>query len=169
MKKTNQLKNSTKFLITVILIYLILGLFDFNLVKNGFYYTIDIFLKISPILLLLIFINFLINRYFDSKIIVKYLGREAGSRGWLLAIIGGILVSGPPYILFPLLKDLKKKGMSNALLAVFLYNRNVKIPFLPVMIYYFGLTYTIIISFYIIIFSIFNGLLINFFLKEKRD
>jgi uncharacterized membrane protein YraQ (UPF0718 family) len=169
MKKTNQLKNGTKFLITVILAYLISGFFDFNLVKNGFYYTIEIFLKISPILLLLIFINFLINRYFDSKIIVKYLGREAGLKGWLLAIIGGILVSGPPYILFPLLKDLKKKGMNNALLAVFLYNRNVKIPFLPVMIYYFGLTYTLIISFYIIIFSIFNGLLINFFLKEKRD
>jgi uncharacterized membrane protein YraQ (UPF0718 family) len=100
--------------------------------------------------------------------IIKYLGQEAGLKGWLLAIIGGILVSGPPYILFPLLKDLKKKGMSNALLAVFLYNRNVKIPFFPVMIYYFGLTYTVIISFYIIIFSIFNGLLINFFLKENR-
>jgi uncharacterized membrane protein YraQ (UPF0718 family) len=169
MKKPNQLKNGTKFLITVILIYLILGLFDFNLVKNGFYYTIDIFLKISPILLLLIFINFLINRYFNSKTIIKYLSQEAGLKGWLLSIIGGILVSGPPYILFPLLKDLKKKGMSNALLAVFLYNRNVKIPFLPVMIYYFGLTYTVIISFYIIIFSILNGLLINFFLKEKRD
>jgi uncharacterized membrane protein YraQ (UPF0718 family) len=168
MKKTNQLKNGTKFLITVISIYLILGLFDFDLVKNGLYYTSNIFLKISPILLLLVFINFLINRYFDSKIIVKYLGQEAGLKGWLLAIIGGILVSGPPYILFPLLKDLKKKGMNNALLAVFLYNRNVKIPFLPVMIYYFGLTYTVIISFYIIIFSIFNGLLINFFLKENR-
>jgi uncharacterized membrane protein YraQ (UPF0718 family) len=168
MKKPNQLKNGTKFLITVISIYLILGLLDFDLVKNGLYYTINIFLKISPILLLLIFINFLINRYFDSKMIIKYLGQEAGLKGWLLAIIGGILVSGPPYILFPLLKDLKKKGMSNALLAVFLYNRNVKIPFFPVMIYYFGLTYTVIISFYIIIFSIFNGLLINFFLKENR-
>jgi uncharacterized membrane protein YraQ (UPF0718 family) len=146
-----------------------LGLFDFNLVKNGFYYTIDIFLKISPILLLLIFINFLINRYFNSKTIIKYLGQEAGLKGWLLSIIGGILISGPPYILFPLLKDLKKKGMSNALLAVFLYNRNVKIPFLPVMIDYFGLTYTVIVSFYIILFSILNGLLINFFLKKKTN
>lgn len=168
MKKFNQLKNGTKFLLIVILIYLILASLDFNLAKNGFYYTLNIFIKISPILLLLIFINFLINRYFNSKIIIKYLGKESGLKGWLLAIIGGILVSGPPYVLFPLLKDLKKKGMSNALLAVFLYNRNVKIPFLPVMIYYFDLTYTVIVSFYIILFSIFNGLLINFFLKEKK-
>lgn len=156
-------------MLLVILLYFILGWFDFDLIKNGFLYTFNIFLKIIPILFLLVFINFLINKYFDSKLIVKYLGKESGFKGWVLAIISGILVSGPPYILFPLLKDLKKKGMSNALLAVFLYNRNVKIPFLPVMIYYFGLTYTIIVSFYIILFSIFNGLLINFFLKEKRN
>jgi uncharacterized membrane protein YraQ (UPF0718 family) len=169
MKKNNQLKKGTKFLLLVISLYFILGWFDFDLIKNGFLYTFNIFLKIIPILFLLVFINFLINKYFDSKLIVKYLGKESGLKGWILAIISGILVSGPPYILFPLLKDLKKKGMSNALLAVFLYNRNVKIPFLPVMIYYFGFTYTIIVSFYIIIFSIFNGLLINFFLKEKRN
>lgn len=167
MKKNNQLKKGTKFLLLVISLYFILGWFDFDLIKNGFLYTFNIFLKIIPILFLLVFINFLINKYFDSKLIVKYLGKESGLKGWILAIISGILVSGPPYILFPLLKDLKKKGMSNALLAVFLYNRNVKIPFLPVMIYYFGFTYTIIVSFYIIIFSIFNGLLINLFLKEE--
>ena len=156
MKKINQLKKGTKFLLIVIFIYLVLGLIDFDLLKNGFLYTLNIFLKIIPILLLLVFINFLINKYFDSKLIVRYLGKESGFKGWFLAVVSGILVSGPPYILFPLLKDLKKKGMSNALLAVFLYNRNVKIPFLPVMIFYFGLAYTVIISIYIIIFSIFT-------------
>jgi len=169
MIKIKEIKKGTKFLLLVILLYLILGLGDFNLIKNGFLYTLNIFLKIIPILFLLILINFLINKYFQPKTIVKYLGKESGLKGWGLSVISGILISGPPYILFPLLKDLKQKGMNQALIAVFLYNRNVKIPFLPVMVYYFGLTYTAILSVYIIIFSIFNGFLISFFLKNKSN
>jgi len=167
MIKIKEIKKGTKFLLLVILLYLILGLGDFDLIKNGFLYTLNIFLKIVPILFLLILINFLINKYFKPKSIVKYLGKESGLKGWIFAIFSGILISGPPYILFPLLKDLKRKGMSQPLIAVFLYNRNVKIPFLPVMVYYFGLTYTIVVSFYVIIFSVLNGLLINFFIRKK--
>jgi uncharacterized membrane protein YraQ (UPF0718 family) len=168
MIKIKEIKKGTKFLLLVILLYLILGLCDFDLIKNGFLYTLNIFFKIVPILFLLILINLLINKYFQPKTIVKYLGKKSGFKGWGLSVISGILISGPPYILFPLLKDLKQKGMNQALIAVFLYNRNVKIPFLPVMVYYFGLTYTAILSVYIIIFSIFNGLLIKFFIKENE-
>ncbi|MBW2540150.1 MAG: hypothetical protein JRE27_11165 [Deltaproteobacteria bacterium] len=79
-----------------------------------------------------------------------------------------MLVSGPPYVLYPLLGELKKRGMTNSLLAVFLYNRNVKIPFIPAMIYYFGLKFTIILSVYIIIFSIMNGKIMEALTKETE-
>ena len=57
--------------------------------------------------------------------------------------------------------------MRNSLLAVLLYNRNVKIPFIPAMIYYFGLKFTVFISLYIIIFSVLNGKLIEALAGEK--
>ncbi|MCD4693857.1 hypothetical protein K8R62_00675, partial [bacterium] len=79
----------------------------------------------------------------------------------------GVLISGPPYVLFPLLGDLKKKGMSNSLIAVLLYNRNVKITFIPVMIYYFGLEFTVIISILIILFSVPNAWLVAHLSQEK--
>ncbi|MFH1428104.1 MAG: permease [Patescibacteria group bacterium] len=125
------------------------------------------FIKIVPILLVVFIIMILVNIYFTKERIGKYLGEKSGIRGWVYAIISGILVSGPPYVLFPLLGEFKKQGMKNSLLAVFLYNRNVKIPFLPVMIYYFGLGFTLILSLYIIIFSILNGKIIKLLIKDR--
>ena len=108
--------------------------------------TADIFIKIIPILFLVFFIQFFSNLYFKSDKVQKYLSDESGKMGWFYAIVSGILVSGPPYLLFPLLGNLKKKGMSDALIAVFLYNRNVKIPFLPVMVLYFGLMRVVLLT-----------------------
>ena len=70
-------------------------------------------------------------------------------------------------MLYPLFGDLQKKGMRNALVAVILYNRNVKIPFIPVMIYYFGYSFTIIISLFIIFFSIFNGMIVELLVNSQ--
>jgi hypothetical protein len=52
----------------------------------------------------------------------------------------------PPYLLYPMLAEFQMHGAKNSLLAAFLYKRNVKIHFLPVMIYYFGLRYSLIVS-----------------------
>jgi len=60
-----------------------------------------------------------------------------------------------------MLAEFRMHGAKNSLLAAFLYNRNVKIHFLPVMIYYFGLRYSLIVSVYIILFSVVKGLLIE--------
>jgi uncharacterized membrane protein YraQ (UPF0718 family) len=159
--------NKNLFLILVLFIYLIVAFFDFNFIKQALVNSSLIFYKILPILLLVFLVLIFINRFLDTEKIKKHLGEEAGVKGWLWAILLGILISGPPYVLYPLLGELKKKGMTNSLIAVFLYNRNVKIPFIPALIYYFGLGYTIVLSLYIIFFSVLNGLLIG--LISKRD
>jgi uncharacterized membrane protein YraQ (UPF0718 family) len=155
-KKTS---GGMKFLISVIVLYLIIAVFNYSFVQNSFLNFLKIYFKIIPILGMVFIFMVFVNLYFTEKRINKYLGKEAGIKGWFYSIIAGILVSGPPYILFPLLKDLKKKGMKISLVAVFLYNRNVKIPFLPVMVYYFGWEYTLILSVYIMVFSILSGVL----------
>jgi hypothetical protein len=68
-----------------------------------------------------------------------------------------------------MLAEFRRHGVRPALLAVFLYNRNVKIPFLPVMVYYFGLRYTVVVSGLIIIFSLLNGLLLERLIGHERE
>ncbi len=163
----NRISGGIKFLIIVLLIYSAIALLDFSVAKEAFLGFLLMFVKIIPVLVLVFIVMVLVNLYFTKERIGKYLGAESGIKGWLYAIISGILVSGPPYVLFPLLGELRKEGMRNSLLAVFLYNRNVKIPFLPVMVYYFGLGFTIILSLYIVIFSVLNGKIIGWLRKDR--
>lgn len=156
-----------KFFSVIALAYII-GLF----MNPGFFAqaaaaTGRMFIKVLPVLVLAFLVQWLINYLVKGGRMQRILARARGVKGWISVIIAGILVGGPPYVLFPLLKEVKAAGLSDALLTVFLYNRNVKIPFVPVSIYYFGLTFTIIVSILLIIFSVFSGILIQLFLPFK--
>jgi len=101
------------------------------------------------------------NYYLSPKTISKYVGKTSGIKGWMISITAGILSHGPIYVWFPLLKDLKKHGMRDGLIAAFLYNRSIKIPLLPVMIYYFGWIFVIILMVLMMIASLIEGKLIE--------
>jgi len=156
-----KLPGGIKFFIIMIFIYFIIYLFSKYLIIDALINTMVTFIKILPTLGLVFVIMVISNLYIKKGKIQKYLGSRSGIKGFIFAILAGIFIAGPPYVLYPLLSNLKKQGMTDSLMAVFLYNRNVKIPFLPISILYFGLTYTIIISLLIVIFSIFNGFLVG--------
>lgn len=157
-----------KFLLAVVLVYLAVAVFDFPYFFSALWETAKMFVRIVPIFGIVLVIMILVNLFLSSEKIKKHLGEGSGWKAWLYSIGAGILVSGPPYVLYPLLSELKKNGMKNSLLAVFLYNRDVKIPFLPVMIFYFGLPFTVVISTYIVLFSILNGILVGFFVDGVK-
>ena len=123
--------------------------------------TSQMFLDVLPILGLVFCVLWAVNYSVNSGGLKRVLAHVHGVKGWLIVMAAGILIGGPPYVLYPLLKELKEQGMSQAHLAVFLYNRNVKIPFIPVSIYYFGILYTLILSVLLIFFSVINGLIIG--------
>ncbi|MBT8506834.1 hypothetical protein AZH53_00095 [Methanomicrobiaceae archaeon CYW5] len=50
------------------------------------------------------------------------------------------------------------KGHAHRIFGVFLYMRSVKLPFIPLMIYYFGGAFTAVLTLYLIIFSFFAGI-----------
>jgi uncharacterized membrane protein YraQ (UPF0718 family) len=166
-KKVSQNNNSLRFFFVVILIYIILAFFNFELFHEALNRFLDIVKKILPLLAVVFFAMFLTGKFLTEDFVKKHLGNESGVKAYFYTIVAGILISGPPYALFPLLKGLQEKGMSDRLIAVLLYNRNIKIQFIPALIYYFGLAFTIIISFYIIIFSILSGVLIERWGKIK--
>jgi len=51
--------------------------------------------------------------------------------------------------------------MRDGLIAVFLYNRAVKIPLLPLMIYYFGAVFAVALTFYTVLASVIEGKIIE--------
>lgn len=162
----NKTNNGTKFFLIMLLVYIILGVYNKYLIIEATVKTINIFVKIIPILASVFLFVFLSNLFLTKDRISKHLGKESGLKGWIYSIIAGITVPAPPYIIFPLLGDLKKNGMKHSLIVSFLYNRNLQITFLPVAVFYFGFPYTAVMAFYIFVFSILSGLLVEKIVKS---
>jgi uncharacterized membrane protein YraQ (UPF0718 family) len=145
------------FLIISIIIFLGFYLFNPNLGLNTLAKFYSLIVQILPEMAIVFGLIFIFNYFVDPKKIVQFLGQGSSFKGWFIAVISGIISTGPIYLWYPLLSDLKGRGMRNALISTFLYNRAVKLPLLALMISYFGLSFTIILNIYMIIFSIFNG------------
>ncbi|MCK4839131.1 MAG: hypothetical protein KAS94_10020 [Desulfobulbaceae bacterium] len=158
-----------KFLLLVLGLYLLVALINPVVSLNALQHFFGMLTKVLPILVIVFIVLLLTNLFLNPARINKHLGADSGFRGWLYAIVGGIFISGPPYILYPMLGELKKNGARNGLLAAMLYNRNVKIYFFPAIIYYFSLPYAVVLSIYIILFSLLNGKLLEFFVNKHES
>lgn len=117
--------------------------------------------KIVPILLMVILLTSLLNFFLQAKQIARHLGEESGGKGWFWALAAGVISHGPMYIWYPLLEDLRSHGMKDAFIVVFFASRTIKIPLLPIMIDYFGLTFTIVLSFYLLVGALIQGLILE--------
>jgi len=162
MKKLAQkIGGGWAFFAIVVALYGITGCFDGVVLLRALVIFWELFQRVIPSLVVVFALMFLFNLLFDPKKVIKYLGRDAGFKGWFLAIGAGIIAMGSIYIWYPLLADFKAKGMANGLIATFLYNQAIKIQLLPFLIYYFGWSFTIVVMFYMIIFSVIVGWIIG--------
>ena len=155
------------FLGVSLLLYLFVYLFDkvkAIAVAERFY---QLSKEMLPFLIIVFVLMVLINFFMKASTLVKYMGKESGLKGWIIAIIAGVFSMGAIYLWFPLLKDMKNKGVKSGLIAVFLYNRGIKLHWLPLMALYFGLKYVIILTIVTILASLLQGIIIDYFLKEK--
>jgi len=159
MKKIN-ISTPWCFLIIILIAYLILFIVNQNLFYSCLSFFGNILLKIIPTILIVFVLMTIFNYFITPEFILKHI-KEKGIRKWFYVIIGGILSSGPIYMWYPLLADLKHKGLNYGLIACFLYNRAVKIPLLPLIVLYFGWKYVIILTFVMICASVIQGILIN--------
>jgi len=149
------------FLILVIILYVILFFIKSDKIISSLYASWNIIVNIIPVLILIVILMGISNYLLKPRKVSKYLGKKSGFKGWFLSALFGILSHGPIYVWYPLLKDLKEHGMRTGLVAVFLYNRAIKIPLLPIMIFYFGVFFVIILCIYMIIASVFQGKIIE--------
>jgi len=149
------------FLSGVILTYIIILLIDSKQIIFALIFFSRIILQVIPIILLVFILMALTNYFVKHKTLIKYMGKKSGIKGWIISIVAGIISTGPIYMWYPLLSELEKQGVRKGLIATFLYNRAIKIPLLPMIILYFGLVYTIVLSVVMVIVSIFQGLVIE--------
>ena len=120
--------------------------------------------RILPIIAGVILFTALLNYFLRPKEVVRHLGKKSGFRAWAWALAAGIISHGPMYIWYPTLEDLRRHGMRDGLIVTIFAARVIKVPPLPLMIGYFGLNFTLILSFYIL-----AGALIQGWLMEKLE
>jgi uncharacterized membrane protein YraQ (UPF0718 family) len=164
-KKRFEFKGLKLFLV-VTSIYLILFLFNSEQTYTALQKSLSTLVTIAPIFLIITLLTALINYLFSPKKLAKHLGKESGFRGYLIALIAGVVSHGPMYAWYPLIVDLKKHGLKSGLVVTFFYARGLKLPMIPIMIAYFGGMFSVVISLMIIIFSILQGLIVDKFLKD---
>ena len=159
------------FFIVVFISYILLYLFFPLKSVEVLYYFLYLLYKLLWVFVLIVVLMFLINAFVDRKMIRRWFGEGKGIKGWFISIVGGIISSGPIYMWYPLLADLKEKGLKERYIACFLYNRAVKIPLLPLLIFYMGWKVSLLLTIYMIVFSVLNGVLVEAFLDlfDKRN
>ncbi len=177
MKKQNKsLKKQGKpfsfrgkyFLLLIVILYAALFLFSNQSAMLALEKSGTILTKVLPIFLLVILFTSLLNFFLQPKQIAKHLGHESGGKGWLWALAAGVISHGPMYAWYPLLEDLRSHGMKDSLIVVFFASRTIKIPLLPMMIDYFGLTFTIVLSFYMLVGALIQGVCLEILTVKKE-
>lgn len=168
-KKLKKIPSGVRFLILMVLVYAFVGVSSPQFLSFISKNLLQNLKEITPILCFVFFIIFLINLFVKPQLIKKHLGSESGIKGWLYVLVGSVFIIGPPYVIFPILKELKSHGMKNSLIATFMNNRNVQPAFLPVMAHYFGWSFTLVISFYSVIFTILTGLLVGKIVDKENN
>ncbi len=119
--------------------------------------------SITPLLVLVFLLIFLSNLLLQDRWVRRFVGHSSGVRGYAVASVAGMISAGPIYVWYPLLQDMRSKGMKNSLMAVFLYNRAVKPQWLPILIGTFGLKYTIILTFWMLVAGLAEGLIFELY------
>ncbi len=154
--------------LTVLLFYAVLFLINSPSALLALQKSWNVLTKILPILAIVIFVTALINYFLQPKKIAKHLGQDSGINGWLWALAAGVISHGPMYAWYSLLEDLRSHGMKDELVVVFFASRAIKVPLLPVMVDYFGLLFTILLSFYMLFGALLQGLCMKL-LQVKKD
>lgn len=168
MKKIGIEFKGIKFLFFVIIIHIFIFLYDKTNSSLSLTKSYEVLLKLLPIFVVIILMLTLINYLIKPKAIMKHFGKDSGIKGWIYATLGGVISHGPMYAWYPMISELRENGLKDGLLVTFMFTRAIKIPFIPIMIDYFGVLFCVIFLTNILIAGILQGLLFEA-LNKKRN
>ena len=157
-----------KFLSLVVVAFVILFLFDSAKGMAALHKSLSILQILVPIFVIVIFLMGVIGYFSQGKSKLENLAKQRGAKGWFWALFIGLLSHGPMYAWYPLLQELRAKGLRDGYITTFFYARAVKLPLLPLMVDYFGLLFTSVLTLYIVIGSLVQGWLVEYLEKLEK-
>ncbi|MDD3230907.1 MAG: permease [Oscillospiraceae bacterium] len=131
MSKAVKFIKNNLFLLAVVIAYLTITIIHPSLgalgIKNSGYYVKEM-LMIMPVIFVL---TALLDTWVPKETIIKFLGKEAKTKGVVLSFLLGSISAGPIYAAFPFCVMLHKKGASIRNIVIILSSWAViKIPML---------------------------------------
>ena len=145
----------------VIMGYALLYIYAPDKTSEALSKSLSTMLHLLPVFLVVIVIMGIITALMNAKRMAKLLGRQSGIKGWVIAVFGGILSHGSSYIWYQMLANLREQKVKDGLIITFLYTRAIKLPWLPLMVSYFGYAFTGLLMFYIITGALIQGLIVE--------
>lgn len=168
MKKSEKSRTGLYFMVFMIFIYGIIFLINNELFYLSFNFFLQVIRQLFWIFVFVFVLMIFTNYFFTPQRILKYLGKKSGKKSWFFAVVFGILSMGPIYMWYPLLSELKDKGMRVGLISCFLYNRAIKIPLLPLMIFYFSIKYVLVLLVIMIFASVLEGVILEKIIERRK-
>ena len=132
------------------------------------HFLLHLLTTILPVFAVVFVIMVLINLFLKTSVLIKYMGKGSGLKGWVIAVVSGILSVGAIYMWFPVLKEMVDKGVKHGLIAVFLYNRGIKLQRIPVLALYFSAKYIIVLTLVMLLASLLQGLIVEWLFVGKK-
>ncbi len=111
----------------------------------------------------------LFSVWVSKEMVVKYLGKTSGIKGISLALLAGMLPTGPLYVAFPMAATLLKSGASVSNIIIFLSAwACIKLPQELMELQFLGLEFMVLRLALTIFFVIVMGMFIEW-LMERQD
>jgi uncharacterized membrane protein YraQ (UPF0718 family) len=156
------------FPVVVVLLYVVLYLIMPARTGRALAASGQILVQVALPLCIAFVLMVVLNLFVKPAHVSRFLGTGAGLRGVAISTLAGMISTGPIYAWYPLMKDLRERGASNFHVANFLGNRAVKPFLLPIMVFYFGWGYTVVLNLLLIAGAILIAVLVSF-LTGRRD
>lgn len=155
------------FFALVCLIYIVLYFLNPHATMQALTEAFSILKTIAPVIAIVYILMTILNKFIKPKTLQKHLSKLKGTKGWLIALFAGVLSHGSSYMWYPLIQSFRENGIKDGFVVAFLYARAIKIPWLALMVSYFGITFTILLSLYIVLGAFIQGLIVNKLTKSK--
>jgi len=152
-------------LVILIAVYILLFIFYPEKGEEAFANSLELLERILPLIVLILALMLIFHYFLPIKVIVGYINRNAGIKEWIITILAGLISVGPVHIWYPVLRRLMLDDTGPGIVSAFLYARAVKLQYIPLLVIYFGIEYTIMLTAVMIVASVVIGIIMDILME----
>lgn len=167
MKKKSFLRRNL-FLIIMLLALIVVFFIDQTIVTGVITKTKSNFLTAATLLPPILILAGLLDAWIPKEVMIKYMGKDSGLKGFFFAFILGAVAAGPLYLAYPIAAMLIKKKARYSYVVFFLgVWSGLKLPILIYEYKFFDIKFTIVHFITVFILFLITSLIIEKLLTKK--